>query len=309
MIITSTSSIEGYQITEYLGVVTAAETYTIGGIIGEGVFKQGLYFSNAMNRALQDMKGTAARLHADAVVGVQTSVTAMSSIGNVVVTVIGTAVKTKNVDEEEQEPIITIPVHRFNVFDPILPNYISLKPESREMALSLAYKGEKVIKAIRADIIILSEFGECKIESEHFFSFGKMHDSNYQSKSIKIDIPQYILETIIYIDVIIKEFILDGIHSTVETYELINEQEKVELLEKRRKENMDKSVLAIENFQQYNKARDMLQYVDSIQEKIPEELFKKLTNELKERATFERLYGSKNSDTISAIEHILDNEG
>lgn len=92
MIITTTPTVEGYNITHYLGTVSGAATYLIGGIFGEGMIgsRQSSQFSAAWNDALEVMKKAAG--NADAIVGIQHTLCGVAN-GYMVVSVTGTAVK------------------------------------------------------------------------------------------------------------------------------------------------------------------------------------------------------------------------
>lgn len=100
MIITTTPSVEGYHISEYIDTVAGAATYLIGGWIGEGFVssRQSSQLSFAWREAVEFMKKAAN--NADAIVGIQHTLCAGAN-GNMVLSVTGTAVK-----------LVEDPVHR-----------------------------------------------------------------------------------------------------------------------------------------------------------------------------------------------------
>ena len=104
MILTTTPTIENYHITSYLGIVSGADTYTVGGLIGEGLMKQGFYYEMSLNKAKSLMESKASEYGADAIVGIQVAVTSMSSVGQIVVTATGTAVKIEKAGWDEEIP-------------------------------------------------------------------------------------------------------------------------------------------------------------------------------------------------------------
>lgn len=104
MIISTTESIDRYQITEYLAIVTGADTYTVGGLIGEGFMRQGSLFKQAVAKIRQEMERVAVSLGADAIVGFNISSTSMATSGSIVVTGIGTAVKLKQNGWDDELP-------------------------------------------------------------------------------------------------------------------------------------------------------------------------------------------------------------
>lgn len=104
MILTTTPTIDNYHITSYLGVVSGADAYTVGGIIGDGLMKQGFYYDLSLNKAKSLMESNASKYGADAVVGIQVAVTSMSTVGQIIVTATGTAVKIEKAGWDEEIP-------------------------------------------------------------------------------------------------------------------------------------------------------------------------------------------------------------
>lgn len=102
MIITTTPTIEGHHIKEYLGIVSAADTYVVGGVIGEGFLNQNKQYNPTIERINMQLDIEATKLHADAVVGLQVSVTSVA--GDIVVTVTGTAVKIEKAGWDDELP-------------------------------------------------------------------------------------------------------------------------------------------------------------------------------------------------------------
>ena len=91
---TTTNDFTNALIEEYLGTVSGADFYLAGGIIGEGLMRQSEYFEVAFLRAKAKMFKNAILLGANAIVGMNTSLTNILN-GNMVVVVTGTAVKIK----------------------------------------------------------------------------------------------------------------------------------------------------------------------------------------------------------------------
>ena len=93
--ITTTSSFEHYEIEEYLGPVSGTDIYLVGGVVGGGLANQETLFTSAFNNAKANMFSRATKLGANAVVGMQVNFTSPGNLNNMVVVVIGTAVKIK----------------------------------------------------------------------------------------------------------------------------------------------------------------------------------------------------------------------
>lgn len=102
MIITTTPTLGGKLISQHLGVVTALESYTIGGLFGEGLVKADAFFYEAYKRAEQKLVEKASKLDANAIIGVQFTALGMDTNSRqMYITLMGTAVKT--VDEAVDE--------------------------------------------------------------------------------------------------------------------------------------------------------------------------------------------------------------
>jgi len=104
MIVTTTQSVEGKIIQEYVGLVSGADTYNAGGLVGGGYTSggQSLYFQAAIDRATQKMEIKA--YGADAIVGVQVVIGASAAMNQVIVTVTGTAVKLRHSADDDALP-------------------------------------------------------------------------------------------------------------------------------------------------------------------------------------------------------------
>ena len=119
MILTTTNHIQGYEITDYLGLVTGDSWYTISGsMLMETIFQDKSYkiaFSNARDSMVKE----AERLNADAIIGIQETEACASTMAGMSaaltaknssitkVTLVGTAVRIDNgqslqVKKEEQ---------------------------------------------------------------------------------------------------------------------------------------------------------------------------------------------------------------
>lgn len=96
VIVSTTNELEGYEITEYCGVVYGTEIYLVGGLMGGGLMTQEKLYGGAFKRALLHIKSRAVREHkADAIVGMKADITSPGNVNNMIVVVTGTAVKVK----------------------------------------------------------------------------------------------------------------------------------------------------------------------------------------------------------------------
>ena len=102
MILTTTNSINGKTISNYLGIVSAttyASASTLKGMSFSDMFKQKKYydayekaFEEAKEDAFQKLKVNAEKLNANAIVGIDLDIESVSSGMYTVVSIVGTAV-------------------------------------------------------------------------------------------------------------------------------------------------------------------------------------------------------------------------
>lgn len=95
---TAGEGFEGKRIVRYLGLVSGAAMYTIGGVIGEGFVDsvQSKMFSSWLNTALNRARTAAVKAGGNGLIGLQHAVTSAVN-GSVIVTVTATAVELEDI--------------------------------------------------------------------------------------------------------------------------------------------------------------------------------------------------------------------
>ena len=104
MLLTTTNNIEGKKIKEYLGLVYGTDIYLVGGLFGGGIVNQENLFGSALQAATEKLAAKAVALGADAVVGMQSNFTAPGNNNHMILTVVGTAVKTSESNYIDELP-------------------------------------------------------------------------------------------------------------------------------------------------------------------------------------------------------------
>ena len=104
MILTTTPSVEGKTIKEYLGVVTGTDIYLVGGLIGGGLANQENLFGSAYKTACEKMKAKMPK--ADAIVNIQVQIASPGNLNNIIVIVTGTAVLLSDAQSFDELPEI-----------------------------------------------------------------------------------------------------------------------------------------------------------------------------------------------------------
>lgn len=95
-IVSTTSNLVGYEITDYCGVVFGTDIYLVGGLIGGGLVNQEKLYGKAFKTAMRNMVIRAkSDYDADAIVGVAANITSPGSVNNMIIVMTGTAVKIK----------------------------------------------------------------------------------------------------------------------------------------------------------------------------------------------------------------------
>lgn len=111
MIITTTESVAGYVISEYLGAAYGAESYTVKGNLNGELTDLDQAYSKAFEVAKAQMSAKAELLGADAVIGIKSTMTTVGATNIVIVAVNGTAVKAvKEETKAEQSGVLSVQV-------------------------------------------------------------------------------------------------------------------------------------------------------------------------------------------------------
>ena len=112
MLVTTTGTLDGMEIIEYIGIVNGAGTLHAGGAVGENALLPQKRFQQAFYEAEKIMIESAEKLGADAIIGVKHSITEGRSEGllakgfdvnYILITVVGTAVKTDLSSEKKEQ--------------------------------------------------------------------------------------------------------------------------------------------------------------------------------------------------------------
>ena len=105
MILTTTPNIENFKIVDYLGIVTGTaydSTYTVNGtkMSFKDMFSMSKYYEkyslaleSIKEKAFQNLRDNAAKLNANAVVGIKIDVEPLANSATLLVSITGTAVK------------------------------------------------------------------------------------------------------------------------------------------------------------------------------------------------------------------------
>lgn len=93
--ITTTQTFANGVIEEHLGVVSGTDVYIIGGLLGGGLVSQEGLFDRALKKAKKHMMGKALMLGANAIVGMNFSITSSGNTNYIILAATGTAVKVK----------------------------------------------------------------------------------------------------------------------------------------------------------------------------------------------------------------------
>lgn len=101
MIITTTDNIADRKIRKYLGIVSGTAIYQVGGLIGGGLANQEDLYSAAQRKAMEKMEQKAAKLGADAIIGVSTNFTSPGGLNSMILVITGTAVITGGAAKDE----------------------------------------------------------------------------------------------------------------------------------------------------------------------------------------------------------------
>jgi uncharacterized protein YbjQ (UPF0145 family) len=186
MIITTASSIDGYEIQEYLGLVCGTDIYLVGGLLGGGLVTQQDLFYRALATAERKLMNMATNKGANAVIGVTQGFSSPGSLNNMILAITGTAVKIKkNPNKENIEnntnkydtKNITTTGNTENGYAKIKRVVISKSSDDKVfIAISGNIKSKLKIDGILVTISLRSKFGLNKWEKQ--MEFTKIETQN-----------------------------------------------------------------------------------------------------------------------------------
>ena len=97
MVLTTTHTIEGYKIQDYLGIVTGVDVNMPKATLSFNMDKYYQSYENKINEvkeaAFQKLRDNATKLNANAVVGINLDIETSPTTGLIMVSITGTAVK------------------------------------------------------------------------------------------------------------------------------------------------------------------------------------------------------------------------
>ena len=95
VILTTTDDVIGYEIKEYIGLISGTDIYLVGGLVGGGLVSQEKLFHYSLDSAKDRLLAKARDLNADAVVAIKQSFTSPGNLNSMILVLMGTAVKLK----------------------------------------------------------------------------------------------------------------------------------------------------------------------------------------------------------------------
>ena len=93
VILTTTDSIDGYEIVEYKQLVSGTDIYLVGGLIGGGLASQENLFGTALMKARKNLSAKAVALKGNAVIGIRQSFASPGAANFMILALTGTAVR------------------------------------------------------------------------------------------------------------------------------------------------------------------------------------------------------------------------
>lgn len=329
ILMTTGVSFEGYRITSYCGVISKEVVFRNG--VGRSLDAAITNFGDRLTFKDTELSGSTALIEnaksylrakfedevrkkgANAVLGIDFE----SSFGTdfVRAAMSGTAViveedpsqaATYNAETETEDEIKPrIGVLRSNVISPFFPLKLLYSQMSKGIMAALCVQPDDGGKVgdIKADVIFMDRFKDTyKAENCCFLDFTKASGKTYISSLTQIDVPSHMCRCLESCNIIIKKYFYNA--------ELVEERDlnlkEIPVIQDIISISNRASLLA--ELQMKENANEMLKYVESIQDILPEKTYSLVIKTLKTRWDMERMYGTNKKSTISVLERILSPE-
>lgn len=101
ILLSTAETLIGYEVTEYIELVSGTDIYLVGGLIGGGFATQEGLFEKAMRNAEKSLRSKAKSFGANAVIGIRQSFTAPGATNHMILALTGTAVKIKKNEKNQ----------------------------------------------------------------------------------------------------------------------------------------------------------------------------------------------------------------
>ena len=319
IIISTTPSLDGYHITEYMDVISCETIYKLSlgkafsGVIDDIVDSWRIFSNNELSgtanlirEATEYVKDQliqkASSMGADAVVGVdiETSIAGGSEAAKVSIN--GTAVKIEPIAVPTQGPKKRYPVALTNSGLPFRVSAVyatHISSDEHSLALEVFHAADCSLRALIADVVFCDILGnEVYLESIVFSGFEAEKEKYLVSSLVMRSISPDTLDLLSSVKVVVKKYIVNDeliALDDVSVSEALQEPEP----EQGSPESLSIEILSVaENFE---RAKEISDYIKAYNDEHNGVIDQELTDKLDHIVMMEKFYGNHRNEAVKAL--------
>lgn len=325
IILSTTPSLDGYNITEYIDVISAETIYklslskSVTAAISNVIDSWKIFSSNELRGTTEliceakeyiknELIKKAVALHADAVVGIDIESSFSSSDGFAKVSINGTAVKISKTSTAVANEDTQINHLKTNIFTPFRPVSLILNRNINSAAINILESSEERVSDILADLSIKTIFNEeFSIDNIYFHSFSEESRKHLLSDFTSISLPQDCFYRIASCTIIVKKYVLNDQMFSVESTDLEESVEDIST-EQPAEEKLDaesyiKNIFPV--IKNMETAKEIYDYLSDCNEQNNQFINPLLFEQLKNSVQIERIYGNSPDSAIKKIKEFF----
>lgn len=326
ILLSTTPSLDGYEITEYIDVISSETVYKLSlskafaSAFNNVIDSWKIFSSNELSgttklihEAKEYVKGElvkkAKELNADAVVGIDIESSFSNSDGYAKVSINGTAVKISKIDHAHFNETLNFSL-KPNILSPFRPLSVMLNVSNNvSAAIKIFESKEEKISNFLANLSIRTIFDEeILLENIHFYSFAEESSKRLVSKFVEIPLSPDICYKIATCSIIVKKYISGKQLITIPDSELETLPEDVILnnpvSEYTNPVDGIKEVLPI--IEKMNTAQEIYDYIAEFNDSHGHFIDPLLFDQLKKTLNIERYYGNAPDSALKRIKMFYD---
>ena len=326
ILLSTTPSLDGYEITEYIDVISSETVYKLSlskafASAFSNVIDSWKIFSsnelsgttNLIHEAKEYVKSElvkkAQALGADAVVGIDIESSFSSSDGYAKASINGTAVKISKIDHSHFNETLNFSL-RPNILSPFRPISVIFNVSNNvSVAIKIFESKEERISNLLADLTIRTIFDEeIHLDNVHFYSFTEESDKRLLSQFVEVPLSSDVCYKISSCSIIVKKYISDKQLVSVPDSELETLSEDVILSnpvsEYTNPAEGIKEILPL--IEKMPTAQEIYDYLEEFNNAHGQFIDPSLFEQLKKTLNIERYYGNAPDSALKRIKMFYD---
>ena len=333
ILLSTTPSLDGYEITEYIDVISSETVYKLSlskafaSAFSNVIDSWKIFSSNELSGTTKliheakeyiksELVKKAQKLNADAIVGIDIESSFSSADGLAKVSMNGTAVKISKIDTSHFDETLRFTSLKTNVLWPFRLTSIIFSNSSSTISIAVDIFNSKkeTISNILADVSIKTIFDEeILLDNIHFYSFSEESGKHLMSKFVEVSLPSDICHKIAACSIMVRKYIsekqlitvsdseLEDLPDDTTSEEIISEDSSLKYIDPAK--SINDILPIIENM---STAQEIYDYLNDYNNSHEQFISPLLFDQLKESLKLERLYGNCPDSCIKKVKNFYD---